>query len=88
MRVDTWIEDGAEITPFYDSMVAKVIVWDADRPSAIARAERALEELEVTGVPTTRRFALDVLRSDEFTSGAYTTSYLDELEQTLVEATS
>ena len=88
MRVDTWIEDGSEITPFYDSMVAKVIVWDEDRPSAIARAERALEELEVAGVPTTRRFALDVLRSDGFTSGAYTTSYLDGLEPTLVEAAS
>jgi len=88
VRVDTWIEDGSEITPFYDSMVAKVIVWDADRPSAIARAERALEELEIAGVPTTRRFALDVLRSDGFRSGEYTTSYLDGLEPTLVEAVS
>ena len=69
-------------------MVAKVIVWDENRPAAIARAERALEELEVIGVPTTRRFALDVLRSDGFTSGAYTTSYLDGLEPTLVEAAS
>jgi acetyl-CoA carboxylase biotin carboxylase subunit len=86
IRVDTWIEDGTEITPFYDSMIAKVIVWDEDRRSAIARAERALEELEVVGVPTTRRFALDVLRSEGFASGAYTTSYLDELEPTLVEA--
>jgi len=67
-------------------MIAKVIVWDEDRRSAIARAERALEELEVVGVPTTRRFALDVLRSEGFASGAYTTSYLDELEPTLVEA--
>ena len=86
VRVDTWIEDGTEITPFYDSMVAKVIVWDENRPAAIARAERALEELEVIGVPTTRRFALDVLRSEGFTSGSYTTSYLDGLEPALVEA--
>src|SRR5206468_7461228 len=42
VRTDTFVESGATVSPFYDSMVAKVIVWDADRPAAIARAERAL----------------------------------------------
>jgi biotin carboxylase len=65
-----------------------VAVWDEDRPAAIARAERALEELEVVGVPTTRRFALDVLRSEAFISGDYTTSYLDGIDLTLAEAAS
>jgi len=88
VRVDTWIEDGTEITPFYDSMVAKVLVWDEDRPAAIARAERALEELEIVGVPTTRRLALDVLRSEGFASGAYTTGYLDGFQPALAEAAS
>ena len=54
------------ISPYYDSLIAKLIVWDADRPAAIARAERALEELVVEGVPTTRELALAILRSDEF----------------------
>ncbi len=79
VRVDTAIADGAVIPPFYDSMIAKVIVHDADRPAAIARAIRALEELEVVGIPTTRDVALDVLRSAGFTSGAYSTGYLEEM---------
>jgi len=60
-------------------MIAKLIVWDSDRVSAIARIERALGELQVDGVPTTREAALAILRSAEFTSGAYSTSTLAEL---------
>jgi acetyl-CoA carboxylase, biotin carboxylase subunit len=77
-RVDTCVEDGTVVTPFYDSLIAKVIVWDADRPSAIARALRALGELEVRGVPTTREAAMDVLRSEEFQRGDYSTTFLEE----------
>ena len=80
VRVDTAVEDGAEIPPYYDSLIAKVIVHDDDRPAAIARAVRALEELEVEGIPTTRELALDVLRSPGFASGSYSTGYLDEME--------
>ena len=82
-RVDTAIEDGLEIPPYYDSLIAKVIVWDDDRPAAIARAIRALEELEVDGIPTTRELALDVLRSEGFAAGEYSTGYLDEMERHL-----
>jgi acetyl-CoA carboxylase biotin carboxylase subunit len=79
VRVDTYLESDSDIPPFYDSLVAKLIVWDEDRPSAIARAERALEETVVDGVPTTRDFALEVLHSEQFRSGAYSTSTLEEL---------
>ncbi len=79
VRTDTFIESGALISPFYDSMVAKVIVWDSDRPAAIARAERALGELVVEGVPTTRDVALQVLASEPFRSGVYSTSTLEAL---------
>jgi acetyl-CoA carboxylase biotin carboxylase subunit len=82
VRTDTAIADGALIPPHYDSMIAKVIVHDVDRPAAIARAIRALEELEVTGIPTTREVALDVLRSRGFASGDYSTGYLAEMEPT------
>jgi acetyl-CoA carboxylase biotin carboxylase subunit len=78
VRVDTHVEDGAIIPPFYDSLLAKVIVWDADRPAAIDRCLRALTELEVTGVPTTRAAAIDILRSEEFASGHYSTGFLEE----------
>jgi acetyl-CoA carboxylase biotin carboxylase subunit len=77
-RVDTYIEEGSVVPPNYDSLLAKVIVWDGDRPKAIARMLRALGELEVKGVPTTREAAIDILRSEEFQTGRYSTSFLEE----------
>jgi acetyl-CoA carboxylase, biotin carboxylase subunit len=77
-RVDTFAEDGAIVPAYYDSLVAKLIVWDADRPGAIARARRALDELVVEGVTTTREFAAQVLGSRAFRSGEYSTSFLAE----------
>jgi acetyl-CoA carboxylase, biotin carboxylase subunit len=78
VRVDTHVEDGAVIPPNYDSLLAKVVVWDSDRPSAIDRALRALAELEVVGVPTTATVARDILRTEEFAGGRYSTSFLEE----------
>jgi acetyl-CoA carboxylase biotin carboxylase subunit len=72
--------DGSEIPPYYDSLIAKLVVWDESRAAAIARAVRALTELDVDGIPTTRELAVDVLRSAEFASGSYSTSTLSELE--------
>jgi len=80
VRVDTAVSSGSEIPPYYDSMIAKLVVWDTTRDTAIARAEGALRELLVEGIPTTRDFALDVLGSPEFRSGDYSTSTLAELE--------
>ena len=80
MRVDTAVEDGSVVPPYYDSLIAKVIVWDADRPSAIARALRALGELEVDGVPTTRDAALEVLgHATSSRAATYSTAFLEEL---------
>jgi acetyl/propionyl-CoA carboxylase alpha subunit len=80
IRVDTAVADGTVIPPHYDSLIAKLIVRDETRPAAIARAIRALGELEVEGIPTTRDLALDILRSEAFASGRYSTSYLAEME--------
>ncbi|HEU5265029.1 MAG TPA: acetyl-CoA carboxylase biotin carboxylase subunit [Gaiellaceae bacterium] len=79
VRVDTAVREGSEIPPYYDSMIAKVAVWAETRALAIARATRALQELQIEGIPTTRDAALDVLASREFTTGSYSTSTLDEL---------
>jgi acetyl-CoA carboxylase biotin carboxylase subunit len=78
VRVDTFVEEGAMIPPFYDSLIAKVIVKDASRDLAIGRAIRVLEEFEIEGVPTTRAVLRDILASDEFRSGEYSTSFLEE----------
>jgi acetyl-CoA carboxylase, biotin carboxylase subunit len=78
VRVDSHVEDGTVVPPHYDSLLGKVIVWDEDRPAAIARCLRALAETEVQGVPTTIAAAADILRSEEFASGRYSTSFLAE----------
>jgi acetyl-CoA carboxylase, biotin carboxylase subunit len=80
VRVDTAVGSGTEIPPYYDSMIAKVIVWDETRDASIVRAERALRELVVEGIPTTRDLALDILASPEFRRGEYSTSTLTDLE--------
>jgi acetyl-CoA carboxylase biotin carboxylase subunit len=78
VRVDTFVRDGETVPPFYDSLLAKLVVWAEDRPAAIARALRALGELAVHGVPTTREAAIEILRTEEFVSGRYSTSFLEE----------
>jgi acetyl-CoA carboxylase, biotin carboxylase subunit len=79
VRVDTAMRSGSTIPPHYDSLIAKLIVWDETRPQAISRTLRALAELQVDGVPTTRELALDILDSPELRSGDYSTSTLEEL---------
>lgn len=81
VRVDTHLVEGAVIPPYYDSLVAKLIVWDEGRPEAIARALRALAEFEFAGVPTTIPTAVEVLSSLAFQSGEYSTETLAELSQ-------
>ena len=78
VRVDTFVEDGTVISPHYDSLIAKIVVFDGTRRLAITRARRALDELVVEGVPTTRDVLQDILASDEFQSGEYSTSFLEE----------
>ncbi len=78
VRLDTFIEDGTDVPPHYDSLLGKLIVWDETRPEAIARTLRALGELQLEGVPTTRELAIDILRSEEFSSGRYSTGFLAE----------
>jgi acetyl-CoA carboxylase biotin carboxylase subunit len=80
VRIDTHLEEGSTISPYYDSLIAKLVVWAEDRPAAIARGVRALEETELAGIPTTRELALDILRSPEFALGDYSTSFLEEME--------
>ena len=78
VRVDTAVSDGTVVPPYYDSLVAKLCVWADDRAAAIARGRRALSELDVDGLPTTRDLALDIIASEPFVSGRYSTSFVDE----------
>jgi acetyl-CoA carboxylase, biotin carboxylase subunit len=78
VRVDTFVEEGSVIPPYYDSMIAKVTVHDDTRAAAIERARRVLGEFDIRGVPTTRNAAIEILGSPEFRSGNYSTSFLEE----------
>jgi acetyl-CoA carboxylase biotin carboxylase subunit len=78
VRLDTHVEEGYLVPPHYDSLLGKLVVRDETRQQAIDRALRALGELVLEGVPTTRELAIDILRSEEFGSGRYSTDYLAE----------
>jgi acetyl-CoA carboxylase biotin carboxylase subunit len=79
VRVDTHLYEGYKVPAFYDSLLAKVIVWDVDRGSCIARGVRALEEFVLEGVPTTVDLHLAILRHPSFVEGRYSTAFLDDL---------
>ncbi|WP_409465632.1 acetyl-CoA carboxylase biotin carboxylase subunit [Amycolatopsis sp. GA6-003] len=78
VRTDTWLAPGSQVPPFYDSLVAKVVVWGEDRPTALRRAKRALSELVVEGVPTTTALLIELLGQQWFADGAFTTGTLEE----------
>jgi len=78
IRVDTHCYAGYRVPPFYDSLLAKVIAWGADRAEAISRMSGALSSFEVAGVPTTIQFHREVLESDDFKAARVTTRWVEE----------
>ncbi|HKB86418.1 MAG TPA: acetyl-CoA carboxylase biotin carboxylase subunit [Ignavibacteriaceae bacterium] len=80
VRVDSHIYHGYTIPPYYDSLIAKLIVWGKDRNHAIARGRRALEEFIIEGIKTTIPFHLQVLEDPRFISGNFDTGFLDKFE--------
>lgn len=76
VRVDTHIFSGARVPPFYDSLMAKIIVHAADRPVALDKMRRALAETRIQGVATNLSFHSDVLADPEFEKGGVDTGYL------------
>jgi acetyl-CoA carboxylase biotin carboxylase subunit len=80
VRVDTWCRPGDEVSPYYDSLLAKVIVWAPDREQALARMDRALAEFDIAGpgMATTLELQRCILRHPVFRAGLATTSFLDE----------
>jgi acetyl-CoA carboxylase biotin carboxylase subunit len=76
VRVDTHVFTGASVPPFYDSMLAKIIVSGRTRESAISRMERALAETRIEGVKTTVEFCREVLRSEAFQRGGIGVDWL------------
>ncbi len=78
VRVDTGVYPGFEITPFYDPMISKLIVWGETRAQAILRMRRALEEYRIVGVRTNIPFHQTLMDSHRFMGGQYDTRFVEE----------
>lgn len=78
VRVDSAVYPGYTISPHYDSMIAKLIVWGATREEAIQRMKRALHEFAIDGIKTTIPFHLKVLDHEKFISGDFDIKFLEE----------
>lgn len=77
IRVESYLRTGSRISPYYDSLVAKVIVHGQDREEAVARARRALDEFEIEGIATTIPFHKRVLDNEVFLAGEATTDFIE-----------
>ena len=78
VRVDTGFRTGDVVAPFYDNLVAKIAVWGADREQARLTMLQALDELRVTGVPTTAPAARAVLEHPDFVAVRHSTRWLTD----------
>jgi len=79
-RVETWVENGTEIMPFYDPMIAKIIVTGKNRRDAVKRLQRALAATSLYGTETNLRYLRAIAGCETFTSGGITTAFLGSFE--------
>ncbi|MDB5460578.1 MAG: urea carboxylase, partial [Caulobacteraceae bacterium] len=82
VRVDTWVADGAEISAYYDPLLAKLIVTAPDRPAAVTALQRALDRTRLSGIETNLGWLRTVARSEAFVSGQVSTRALAEIAYT------
>jgi len=84
VRVDSGVEEGDSITPYYDPMIAKLIVWDVDRDAALRRMSQALADCQVVGVTTNAAFLRRLVHTDSFAQARLDTALI-EREQAALE---
>jgi acetyl-CoA carboxylase, biotin carboxylase subunit len=77
VRIDSMLYQGYTIPPFYDSLLAKLIVFDESRPAALARLDRALREMKIGGVKTTAPLHQAMLADTDIRAGRYHTNHLE-----------
>ena len=84
-RVDSALYTGCEVSPFYDSLIAKLIVWAPTRLEAVRKMRRCLEETVISGIDTNIEFELFILFHGAFLKGNYTTSFIADCQEELLE---
>ena len=80
-RYDFGILEGTKVTPFYDPMIGKIIVHDETREAAIRKMVEVLDGIEVEGITTNLTLLQRIMRAEQFTSGNYTTNFLEEINK-------
>ncbi|ALO17347.1 2-oxoglutarate carboxylase small subunit [Salinivirga cyanobacteriivorans] len=78
IRVDSGIIAGSEVTPWFDSMLAKIIVYGTNRKQAIERAMQALRDFHISGIKTSVPFCKAVIMHDKFRNGSYNTAFIEK----------
>ena len=78
VRVDSYLETGAVISPFYDSMQAKIIAWGEDRETARQRLLKALDDTQLMGVVSNKGYLADILRHEAFAGGDFSTGFIGQ----------
>ena len=78
IREDRGVEEGSDISAYYDTMISKIIAWGSSRREAIGRSVRALEDYEIFGLKTNIALCLSVLHHPDFRAGRYDTSFLEK----------
>jgi pyruvate carboxylase subunit A len=78
VRTDAAIFTGYSIPPYYDSMCVKLVIWGLSWPAVVARAQRALKDMSLSGVKTTIPYYLEIIKTPEFHEGRLTTRFVDD----------
>jgi 3-methylcrotonyl-CoA carboxylase alpha subunit len=84
VRIDTGVRQGDHISPFYDPMIAKLIVWDENRNLAIQRMQRALDDYRIAGIKTNLPFLTQLVHADPFKAAALDTGFITTHAATLL----
>ncbi|MCP4722947.1 MAG: acetyl-CoA carboxylase biotin carboxylase subunit, partial [Desulfobacteraceae bacterium] len=79
VRLDTHIHDKYMVTPYYDSLIGKLVVWDENRSAAIKRMRRALDEFKITGIQTTIPFFKTIFDHKKFQAGDIDTHFIENM---------
>jgi len=84
VRLDTGVKQGDEVSPYYDPMISKLIVWGEDRQQCLSTLKQALQEYQIAGVTTNLSFLRRVVNVEAFKQGNVSTQFIDEFSEQLV----